>query len=81
MAGELFGAGGGEELASKTGVAFLGTIPAIPELRANSDAGTPHKNFEGNPQLAGALEMIAQNLAGAVSKRNLEGPGPQLNIT
>src|SRR4051812_12052649 len=81
MTGELFGAGGGEALARQTSVPYLGSIPAIAELRANSDSGTPEKNFEGNPKLSSALDQIVRNLAGEISKRNLEGAGPTLTIS
>ena len=62
-------------------VPFLGELPLFPELRVNSDAGNPHANFENNPKLRDALEHITRALAGEVSKRNLSGPGPTLNVT
>jgi hypothetical protein len=51
------------------------------ELRINSDAGDPTANFTGNPKLRAALEQVVTHLAGEVSKRNLGGAGPTLNIT
>jgi hypothetical protein len=36
----------------------------------NSDAGKPHRNFEGHPRLRQALDSIASRLAGEVSKIN-----------
>ena len=38
---ELFGAGGGEELATRMGVPLIGRVPLVPELRAGADAGSP----------------------------------------
>ncbi len=38
---ELFGAGGGDELAERLGVPLLGQIPLVTELRAGGDAGRP----------------------------------------
>jgi ATP-binding protein involved in chromosome partitioning len=38
---ELFGAGGGAELASGLGVPLLGRIPLVPALREGGDAGMP----------------------------------------
>ena len=38
---ELFGAGGGEELATRLGVPLIGQVPLVPELRAGADAGVP----------------------------------------
>jgi len=81
MTGDLFGSGGGQRMAQETGVPFLGAIPALPELRTNSDAGTPENNFTSNPKLTAALEKIVSNLAGQVSQRNIGTPGPTLTVT
>ncbi|MGE5607746.1 MAG: Mrp/NBP35 family ATP-binding protein [Bacillota bacterium] len=77
---DIFGRGGAEQAAQRLGLPFLGAIPMFQELRVNSDAGTPHANFDGNPKLAQALETIVKNLAGQVSLRNLRTEGPTLNI-
>jgi hypothetical protein len=50
------------------------------EIRINSDAGTPYRNFEGTPKLREALEAVVGHLAGEVSKRNMGGAGPTLTI-
>jgi len=77
---DLFGRGGAEKAAQRMSLPFLGALPLFPELRINSDAGQPHRNFEGDPALRDALTAIAQRLAGQVSLRNLTGRGPELNI-
>jgi len=77
---DVFGRGGAEAAAQRIGVPFLGAIPMFPELRQNSDAGTPQKNFEGSPKLKEALEKVVMTLAGQISLRNLQGKGPELNI-
>jgi ATP-binding protein involved in chromosome partitioning len=77
---DLFGRGGAERAATQWNVPFLGALPLYPELRVNSDAGDPQKNFTGNPKLAEALNQITQNLVGQVSLRNLRGAAPELNI-
>jgi ATP-binding protein involved in chromosome partitioning len=38
---EIFGAGGGEELAGQLGVPMLGQIPLVSALRAGGDEGDP----------------------------------------
>jgi hypothetical protein len=53
----------------------------FPELRVNSDAGTPEKNYDGDPRLRVALESIVRTLAGEISKRNLTPAGPTLTVT
>jgi ATP-binding protein involved in chromosome partitioning len=77
---DIFGAGGAEQAAGRMGLPFLGSLPLFPELRVNSDAGTPHKNFQGNPELRDALNMIAHNLIGQVALRNLRAGGPELTV-
>jgi len=77
---DIFGRGGTERAAKQLGLPYLGAIPMFTELRINSDAGKPHANFEGTPKLREALEAIVCNLAGEVSKRNLQSAGPTLTI-
>jgi ATP-binding protein involved in chromosome partitioning len=77
---DVFGRGGAQKEAQRLNVPYLGELPMFPELRVNSDAGTPIKNFEGNPKLRAALEAIVQNLAGQISVRNLRSAGPELTI-
>jgi ATP-binding protein involved in chromosome partitioning len=38
---EIFGHGGGEAMARQLGVPYLGEIPLVPRIRAQSDAGVP----------------------------------------
>ncbi len=78
---DIFGRGGAERAAQELGLPFLGAIPMFTELRVNSDAGNPTKNFEGHPKLRESLEATVKHLAGEVSKRNLGSAGPTLNIT
>ncbi|HYO10619.1 MAG TPA: Mrp/NBP35 family ATP-binding protein [Tepidisphaeraceae bacterium] len=78
---DIFGRGGAQRAARELDLPFLGEIPMFTELRINSDAGNPPANFEGTPTLRFALESLVKNLAGEVSKRNLSGAAPTLNIT
>jgi ATP-binding protein involved in chromosome partitioning len=77
---DIFGRGGTEKAAGRLGLPYLGAIPMFTELRINSDSGKPHLNFEGTAKLRESLEAIVCNLAGAVSKRNLQSAGPTLTI-
>lgn len=77
---DIFGRGGAESAAQRLGLPFLGAIPMFTELRANSDAGTPEKNFEQPRLLAEALERVVGNLAGQISLHNLQSPAPELNV-
>jgi ATP-binding protein involved in chromosome partitioning len=78
---DLFGRGGAEKAAQQLAVPFLGALPLYPDLRVNSDAGDPIKNFTTNPDLARALTTITQNLTAQIHLRNLQTPTPELNIT
>lgn len=78
---DLFGRGGAQRAAEKLGVPYLGELPLFTELRVNSDAGKPHANFEGTRKLRESIESITKKLAGEVSKRNLQGSGPEFTIT
>ena len=64
---ELFGAGGGEELANRLGVPLIGRVPLVPELRAGADAGLPivvsDPDGEAGRVFAGIAETIDVELA------------------
>ena len=77
---DIFGRGGTERVARQMALPYLGAIPMFTELRVNSDAGTPGRNFEGSPGLREALESVVGHLAGEVSKRNLGTAAPSLTI-
>jgi ATP-binding protein involved in chromosome partitioning len=74
---DLYGRGGAQKMAQRLSLPFLGELPMFRELTANSDAGTPLKNFEGNPRLRQALETIASNLTAQINARNLRSAGPE----
>ncbi len=77
---DIFGRGGTEKAAQRLGLAYLGAIPMFQELRENSDAGTPIRNFESNPHLRESLENVVKNLFGQVQQRNLTTAAPVLNV-
>ena len=64
---ELFGAGGGAELAEKVGVPLIGQVPLTPELRAGADNGQPlvatDPTSEAGAIFAAMAETIAVELA------------------
>ena len=59
---EIFGAGGGQELADKNDVPLLGQIPLVSELREGSDSGDPI--VAGNPtsEAGQAFTAIAERI-------------------
>ncbi len=59
---ELFGAGGGDELADRLAVPLLGQIPLVTELRAGGDSGHPIVLTEPASDAAQAFSRIAERV-------------------
>jgi len=72
---EIFGHGGGEQMARQFGVPFLGEIPLVRAIRAAGDAGTPivvsdptHPQSRAFADIAGAVDaQVRERAAGIVS--------------
>ena len=62
MSGDVFGSGGGEELADELGVSLLGTVPLDPALREQGDAGVPVVSAQPDAESARAIVAIAQEI-------------------
>jgi ATP-binding protein involved in chromosome partitioning len=60
---ELFGAGGGRELADQLGVPLLGQLPLVPALRVGSDEGRPITAVDPQSEAAQAFQTIASRIA------------------
>ncbi len=60
---ELFGAGGGQELADELGVPLLGQLPIIQELREGGDTGRPITAVDPDSATAKAFSAIATRIA------------------
>jgi ATP-binding protein involved in chromosome partitioning len=59
---ELFGSGGGAELAERLEVPLLGQIPLLPALREGGDAGRPVVATEPDSEAAVAFRHIAERV-------------------
>jgi ATP-binding protein involved in chromosome partitioning len=59
---EIFGAGGGAELAEKLDVPLLGQVPLLPELRAGADSGHPVVVDLPDSDAARAFAQIAERI-------------------
>ncbi|MFL6204839.1 MAG: Mrp/NBP35 family ATP-binding protein [Acidimicrobiales bacterium] len=59
---ELFGAGGGDELAERLGAPMLGQVPLVAELREGGDAGRPIVLTDPDGEAAQAFASIAQKV-------------------
>jgi ATP-binding protein involved in chromosome partitioning len=59
---EIFGEGGGAELAAKLGVPLLGQVPLVPELREGGDVGRPIVVADPTSEAAAVFGEIARRL-------------------
>ncbi|HEX4902453.1 MAG TPA: Mrp/NBP35 family ATP-binding protein [Acidimicrobiales bacterium] len=57
---EIFGAGGGQELAELLDVPLLGKVPLVPALREGSDTGRPVSVTDPTSEAAAAFDEIAR---------------------
>ena len=59
---ELFGAGGGADLAQRLEVPLLGQVPLVPELRIGSDSGAPIVAVDPHGEAAQVFAQIAETI-------------------
>jgi ATP-binding protein involved in chromosome partitioning len=71
---ELFGAGGGEELATKLGVPLLGKVPLVPELREGGDEGRPIVIAKPDDEASQAFRAIAERLDTDLAPKRIYNP-------
>jgi ATP-binding protein involved in chromosome partitioning len=72
MSGEVFGTGGGEELATEIGAPFLGSIPLDRGVVAGGDEGVPVVLTDQPGPAAEALRSVAKTLVAALPPVELE---------
>ncbi len=83
---DIFGHGGGAEMAKEAGTEFLGEVPLEPNVRIGGDEGTPIVVRDPDSPAAQAIRTVARKVAAAVSVKNLataptEAPkGPNIKI-
>jgi ATP-binding protein involved in chromosome partitioning len=75
---ELFGAGGGQELADELGVPLLGQLPLVTALREGGDVGRPITAVDPDSETAEAFRRIAERIAVELKPRKVFNP--QLKI-
>jgi ATP-binding protein involved in chromosome partitioning len=71
---DIFGQGGGRQVAEDMGVPYLGSVPLDPAVRVGGDGGTPIVVSAPDSPAATALSEIAGRLAGQVSVLNANRP-------
>jgi ATP-binding protein involved in chromosome partitioning len=75
---ELFGSGGGQELADQLGVPLLGQVPLVPELRVGADEGRPLVLTHPEDEASQAFVRIAERVEELAPKKIYR---PELKIT
>lgn len=66
---ELFGAGGGAELADTLHIPLLAQIPLVPALRAGADTGRPITAVDPTGEAAQHFHALAERIVGLAPKR------------
>jgi ATP-binding protein involved in chromosome partitioning len=77
MAGDVFGSGGGAELAETVGVPLLGTVELDPRLREQADEGEPLVAVDPQSETSRAIADVAAALA--ASRRGIRKQLPVLS--
>ncbi len=75
---ELFGAGGGAELAETLNVPLLGQVPFVVALREGSDYGRPLMAHEPDSEAALAIAAIAERVDVELRPKRIYSPGLKL---
>jgi ATP-binding protein involved in chromosome partitioning len=76
---ELFGSGGGDELAAALDTDLLGRIPIDPRLREGGDAGTPLVVSHPDVPASIAIRSVAERIA--AQKRSIVGRSLPLSVS
>jgi ATP-binding protein involved in chromosome partitioning len=68
---EIFGSGGGAELASELDVPLLGQLPLVPAVREGGDDGRPITAVDPESETAQAFHLIASRIASELKPRKI----------
>ncbi len=71
---ELFGAGGGAELAEELGVPLLAQLPLVAALRAGGDEGKPIAAVEPDSEVGRAFHTLAERIAVELRPKKVFSP-------
>jgi ATP-binding protein involved in chromosome partitioning len=76
---DIFGRGGGEQMASAMDLKYIGGIPIHPQMRIAADAGEPLKNWEINNTMSAAFDLLISTLTSIVASLELTRPTLTIN--
>jgi ATP-binding protein involved in chromosome partitioning len=77
---DIFGRGGGEQMASDLRLAFLGRIPIYQPIREGSDSGVPLVVSEPDSPSARAFMAVAEQTAAQISIASYARPTIPLTV-
>jgi len=78
---DIFGRGGGEKLALKMQVPFIGAIPMETDVRLGGDLGIPIVISNPESGAAAAMRAIASEVAAKLSVSSMTKNQIEINIT
>jgi ATP-binding protein involved in chromosome partitioning len=78
---DLFGRGGAQMMAQRTGVPYLGGVPLTIALRKNCDNGDPSANFKGDTALSRALDSVVKAVEAQVALAGFKSGGRTPTLT
>jgi len=78
---DIFGRGGGSDVAEELGVPFLGQIPLYEPIRVGSDNGTPIVLAEPDSPAAQAIMQVAERAAAQVSIASYESAAASASVS
>lgn len=76
---EIFGSGGGQELADDLGVPLLGQLPLVPALREGGDHGNPITVADPESEAAQAFHAIARRIATELKSKKIFSAALKVN--
>jgi ATP-binding protein involved in chromosome partitioning len=76
---EIFGSGGGQELADELGVPLLGQLPLVPALREGGDDGQPITATNPDSEAAQAFQDIARRIAVDLRPKKIFSPALKIS--
>ncbi len=76
---EIFGSGGGEELANDLGIPLLGKLPLVPALREGGDEGRPITAVDPDSEAAQCFQRIARTIAVDLKPKKIYSPSLRIN--
>jgi len=76
---EIFGSGGGQELADELGVPLLGQLPLVPAIREGSDEGRPIAAVDPTSEAGATFHEMARRIATELKPKKIFSASLKIN--